>query len=89
MTDKPYRFVIQDTATEKYLLHVDSGIDHPYEDVEASEKATAWSSLEHVACVLWWYVDMHKDYQIVNLDTNEVFIKDKQRGIPHVMSVSK
>lgn len=83
------RFVIQDTVTGKYLLHIDSGIDHPYEDIDTAEKATAWRSLEHVAYVLWWYVDMYRGYRIVNLDTNEVFIKDKQRGIPHVMSVSK
>ncbi|MGV6935862.1 hypothetical protein ACWA2B_10145 [Paenibacillus sp. CMM36] len=84
-----YRFVIQDTATEKYLVHVDSGIDHPYENVNTIEEATKWSLLEHVSYVLWWYVDMYRDYQIVNLDTNDVFIKDKQRGIPHVISVSK
>ncbi|WP_413986370.1 hypothetical protein [Paenibacillus polymyxa] len=67
---------------------MDSGIDHPYEDVENTDKATVWSSLEHVAYVLWWYVDMHREYRIVNLDTNKVFVKDKQRVIPHVMSVS-
>ncbi|MDY8021124.1 hypothetical protein [Paenibacillus polymyxa] len=89
MKDKPYRFVIQDTANRKYLLHIDSGIDHPYEDTNTTEEATKWSTLEHVAYVLWWYVDLHREYQIVNLDTNEVFMKDKQRGIPHVMSVSK
>ncbi|WP_029517938.1 hypothetical protein [Paenibacillus polymyxa] len=89
MTDEHYRFVIQDAATNKYLLHVDSGTDHPYEDVETTDRATVWNTLEHVAYVLWWYVDMYKDYQIVNLDTNEIFIKDKQRGIPHVVPARK
>ncbi|WP_311078105.1 hypothetical protein [Paenibacillus polymyxa] len=82
------RFVIQDTVTGKYLLRVDSGIDHPYKDVCTAQEATVWSSLEHVAYVLWWYVDMHREYRIVNLDTKEIFIKDKQRGIPHVMTIS-
>ncbi|MGR6760290.1 hypothetical protein ACU1JV_00405 [Paenibacillus sp. T2-29] len=81
------RFVIQEADTGRYLLHVKSVVD-PYKNVETTDKATVWSSLEHVSYVLWWYVDMHRDYRIVNLDTKEIFIKDKQRGIPHVMTIS-
>lgn len=85
MKETTGRFVIQDRKTRAYLRHDGTGSDHPYEDVESLDDATVWQTLEHVSYVLWWYVDMFGDYRIINLDTNERYVKDKERGIAHVV----
>ncbi|PWW37362.1 MULTISPECIES: hypothetical protein [Paenibacillus] len=82
------RFVIQDRKTGQYLQH--NGIecdnpDHPYNDVDSTDEATVWGTLEHVAYVLWWFVDMNGDYRIINLGTKQQYVKDKKRGIAHVV----
>lgn len=83
--ETPGRFVIQDVQNNKYLQHEGSGLDHPYEDVDSTDEATVWHTLQHVSYVLWWYVDMHRSYRVVNLDTGDHFIKDKKRGISRVI----
>ncbi|KAF6569070.1 hypothetical protein G9G53_22535 [Paenibacillus sp. EKM206P] len=84
--ETPGRFVIQDIKTGTYLRHDGTDLDHPYDDVDAVDEATVWRTLEHVSYVLWWYVDMYRSYRIINLDTAEHFVKDKNRGIPHIMA---
>ncbi|WP_023987510.1 hypothetical protein [Paenibacillus polymyxa] len=83
--ETPGRFVIQDIKTGSYLRHDGTGLDHPYDDVNSSDDATVWRTLEHVSYVLWWYVDMHSPYRIIDLETGDRFVKNKARGIPHVM----
>lgn len=84
--ETPGRFVIQDVQSNKYLKHIGEELDHPYEDVDSTDKATIWRTLEHVSYVLWWYVDIYRSYRVINLDTVECFVKDKNRGIPHIMA---
>ena len=77
----PGRFVIQDCASGLYLKHDETdGIDHPYVDVEKMDDATVWTTLEHVSYVLWWYVSVHKEYRIIDLDTNRSYVKDLSFG---------
>ena len=79
------RFVIQDRKSGRYLQHDGTEQDHPYNDVNTADEATVWQTLEHVAYVLWWFVDMSGDYRIINLAMNDRYMKDKKRGIPHVV----
>jgi hypothetical protein len=83
--ETPGRFVIQDRKSGMYLKHNGTQEDHPYDDVDTTDEATVWKTLEHVSYVLWWYVDMWVDYRIINLDTGERYVKDKKRGIAHVV----
>ncbi|MDN8590957.1 hypothetical protein Q0V21_19545 [Paenibacillus sp. 11B] len=79
------RFVIQDRKTGQYLQYDGTEQDHPYNDVDTTDEATVWQTLEHVSYVLWWFVDMGGDYRIVNLGTKQKYVKDKKRGIAHVL----
>lgn len=78
------RFVIQHRQSGLYLKHDGTRQDHPYDDVQKVEDAEVWQTLQHVSYVLWWYVDMVRDYRIINLDTCERYVKDLRRGIAHV-----
>ncbi|MCM3208513.1 hypothetical protein [Paenibacillus illinoisensis] len=89
ITETKGSFVIQDRRTGKYLQHDGTGQDHPYNDVRSTEDATIWQTLEHVSYVLWWYVDSFGDYRIINLDTDEHYVKNKKRGMSHVMKEAK
>lgn len=82
-------FVIQDRRSGKYLQHDGTDQDHPYNDVKSTDEATVWKTLEHVSYVLWWHVDTFGDYRIINLDTDEHYIKNKERGMTHVKAEPK
>ena len=74
--DENGRYVIQDIVSGSYLCHDGStSNDHPYDDVTSVEKATVWSSFDHVVYVLWWYVDMYRKFRIINLDTQRAWVK--------------
>ncbi|MEK5415224.1 hypothetical protein [Paenibacillus sp. FSL L8-0708] len=77
-------YVIKDPEKETYLKHDDTTLDHPYEDVINVEDATVWNTLEHASYALWWYVDMYKYYEIIDLDTGDTFVKEKFQRVVKV-----
>lgn len=78
------RYVIKDHEKGTYLKHDNTTRDHPYEDVTSTDDATVWNTLEHVSYALWWYVDMYKNYEIIDLDTGDTYIKEKFQRVVKV-----
>jgi len=72
-------YVIQNINNEKYIKHDGSpdGTDFPYDYVDSPEQAEQYKSYEHAEYVAFWYVDMSQKWRVIDLITNQSYVKGK------------
>ncbi|MGG3890252.1 hypothetical protein [Metabacillus fastidiosus] len=75
-------FVIQDIDNQKYLKHTGNHEeDHPYYDVNSPDKAEKFSTFDHVSYVAFWYCDMFRNWRIIDLETNNIYVKEGRKFV--------